>query len=110
MVALKSQYHKQCFVALYTRSRQQPDGNQPVDSTPHEKAFSEILHQIENRTMFTSDCKVLKLSDIKKEYLTRLEELGAAIKEQSIHSKGETSSKPPRTKCTCKREGGIVGV
>ena len=39
MVALKSQYHKHCLVALHARSRQQPYVSQPVDSTPHEKAF-----------------------------------------------------------------------
>ena len=39
MVALKSQYNIQCLVALYARSRQQPDVSRPVDSTPHQKAF-----------------------------------------------------------------------
>ena len=36
--------------------------------------------------MCTSDCKVLKLSDVKREYLTRLQELGTPTQDQSVHS------------------------
>ena len=39
MVALKSQYHKQCLVALYARTRQQPVVNQVEESTPQRVAF-----------------------------------------------------------------------
>ena len=77
MVALKSQYHKQCLVALYARTRQQPVVNQVEESTPQRVAFSEIVRKLEDCKVCTSDCKVLKLSDAKREYLTRLQELGA---------------------------------
>ena len=36
--------------------------------------------------MCTTDCKVLKLSDVKRENLTRLQELGAPTQDQSVHS------------------------
>ena len=36
--------------------------------------------------MCTSDCKVLKLSAVKGEYLTKLQELGAPTQDQSVHS------------------------
>ena len=77
MVALKSQYHKQCLVALFARTRQQPVVNQVEESTPQRVAFSQIVRKLEDCKMCTSDCKVLKLSDVKSEYLTRLQELGA---------------------------------
>ena len=36
--------------------------------------------------MCTFDCKVLKLSDVKREYLARLQELGAPTQDQTVHS------------------------
>ena len=36
--------------------------------------------------MCTSDCKVLKLSDVTREYLTRIQELGSPTQDQSVHS------------------------
>ena len=36
--------------------------------------------------MSASDCKMLKLSHAKREYLTRLQELGAPTQDQSVHS------------------------
>ena len=36
--------------------------------------------------MRTSDCKVLKLPDVKREYLTRLKVLGAPTQDQTVHS------------------------
>ena len=86
MVALKSQYHKQCLVALYARTRQQPVVNQVEESTQQRVAFSEIVRKLEDCKMCTSDCKVLKLSDVKREYLTRLQELGAPTRDHSVHS------------------------
>ena len=85
MVALKSQYHKQCLVALYARTGQQPVVNQVEESTPQRVAFSEIVRKLEDCKMCTSDCKVLKLSDVMREYLTRLQELGAPTQDQSVH-------------------------
>ena len=46
------------------------------ESTPQIVAFSEIERKLEDCKMCTSDCEVLKLSDVKREYLTRLQELG----------------------------------
>jgi len=53
MVALKSQYHKQCLVALYARTRQQPVVNQVEESTPQRVAFSEIVRKLEDCEMCT---------------------------------------------------------
>ena len=75
MVALKSQYHKQRLLALCTR--QQSVVNQVEESTPQSISFSEIVRKSEDYKMCTSGCKVLKLSDVKREYLIRLQELGA---------------------------------
>ena len=86
MVALKSQYHKECLVALYARTRQQSVVNQLEESTPHREAFSEIVRKLGDYKMCTSDCKVLKLSDVKREYLTRLQELGLPTQDHSVHS------------------------
>ena len=72
MVALKSQYHKQCLVSLYARTGQQSVVNQVEESTLQRIAFYEIVCKSEDCKMCTSDCKVLKLSDVKREYLTRL--------------------------------------
>jgi len=36
--------------------------------------------------MYTSDCRELKLFDVKREYLTRLQELGAPTQDHSVHS------------------------
>ena len=36
--------------------------------------------------MCTTDCKVSKLSDVKREYLTRLQELGVPTQDQPVHS------------------------
>ena len=54
----------------------------------HKEAFSEIVPKIADYKMCTSNCKVFfkKLSDIKTEFLTRLQELGAPIPDQSVHS------------------------
>ena len=60
--------------------------NQVEESTPQRVAFSEILRKLEDCKMCTSDYKVLKLSDVMREYLTRLQELGAPKQDQSVHS------------------------
>ena len=54
-------------------------------STPQRVAFSEIVRKLEDCKMCTSDCKVLNLSDVMREYLTRLQELGAPTQDQSVH-------------------------
>ena len=87
MVALKKQYHKQCLVALYSRTRrQQHVVNQLKESVLQKEAFSEIVGKIAAYKMCTSDCKVLKMPDVKIEYSTRLQELYLPIQDQSVHS------------------------
>ncbi len=86
MVAMKSHYHKKCLVEFYARSRQQPITNQPEEKTPHTEAFSEIVRKVSDYKKSNFDCKVFKLSDIKKEYQARLQELGVRTEEQSTHS------------------------
>ena len=49
MVALKSQYHKQCLVSLYARTRQQCVVNQVEESTLQKIAFSEIVCKLEDQ-------------------------------------------------------------
>ena len=56
------------------------------ESTPQRVAFSKIERKLEDCKMCTSDCEVLKLSDVKREYLTMLQELGAPTQDQSVHS------------------------
>ena len=60
--------------------------NHWVKESPQIVAFFEIERKLEDYKMCTSDCEVLKLSDVKREYLTRLQELGAPTQDQSVHS------------------------
>ena len=56
------------------------------ESTPQRGAFSEMERKLEDCKMCTFNCEVLKLSDVKTEYLSRLQELGAPTQDQSVHS------------------------
>ena len=42
-----------------------------TESTPQRGAFSEMERKLEDCKMCTFNCEVLKLSDVKREYLTR---------------------------------------
>ena len=61
--------------------------------------------------MSTSDCKVLKLSDVKREYLRRLQQLSAPTQDQAVHStRFEDILLSSRTECICKVKGGVAGI
>ena len=109
MVALKSQHHKQCLVALYTCYREHPDVNQPEDSTPHEKAslrsyIGEETAKCLPLTARCQSCQILRRNTLQD---WRGESDKVAVKALNA-IKGEITSKPPRTKCAWEgREAGV---
>jgi hypothetical protein len=82
MVALEAKYHSRCLAALYNRCRQNAYANNDTGSLRerrlHGIAFAEIISYIEEffEERNASGVPTLKLADLAKMYMAKLEELG----------------------------------
>ena len=83
MVALEAKYHSRCLASLYNRYRKMANTNSDKASGQEKRlhgiAFAEIISYIEEffeERNTSSNVPSLRLADLAKMYMTKLEELG----------------------------------
>ena len=83
MVAIDAQYHRDCLSNLYRKAglSEREEGTSTTDDSLHGIAFAELVSYIQG---YPDSRAVFNMSDLKRLYASRLEELG--LKEVNVHS------------------------
>ena len=87
MVALDAKYHKKCHAALFNRyrqSRKQSSGEE-YETIKHSIALAQLVSFIKDAKIEGMTAPAFKLSDLTKDYCTRLQQLGVN-QTQRIHT------------------------
>ena len=82
MVALEAKYHRRCLAGLYNRARTINSEGEGIDKTNEFSSivFAELVIYIEEvRQADEFGALVFKLSDLRQQYSSRMEELGATL-------------------------------
>ena len=80
LIAQDAQYHVQCLVSLYNRTREtKPSDNFDVYTVNEGIAFAELVSYIEDSRMDALDAPIFKFTDLVNLFSTRLKQLGTNV-------------------------------
>ena len=78
LIAIGAEYHSQCLVSLYNRNRDRASTSHDQDNTCMAKntAFAELISYIQDALEDEDTTPVFQLSELKKLYVDRVDQLG----------------------------------